>query len=137
MDGEQDDKACELKLCGFARPHMRYVRATTKSTAWLSHNLILATTTRAFHFAWWSFFIAFFIWFAIAPLLPQIKVDLNLSTKDIWTTNICAVSFDICMRFVFGAVCDKYGARIPMGVVLMLASIPTACIGLVNSLTGL
>lgn len=41
------------------------------------------------------------------------------------------------MRFVFGAVCDKYGARIPMGMVLMLASIPTACIGLVNSLTGL
>lgn len=114
VDKEDDDKACELKLCGFARPHMR-----------------------AFHFAWWSFFIAFFIWFAIAPLLPQIKKDLNLSTQDIWTTNICAVSFDICMRFVFGAVCDKFGARIPMGVVLMLASIPTACIGLVNSLTGL
>ena len=52
-------------------------------------------------------------------------------------TNIFAVAFDICMRFVFGAVCDKYGARIPMGTVLMLASIPTACIGLVNSLTGL
>lgn len=92
---------------------------------------------RAFHSAWWSFFIAFFIWFAIAPLLPQIKKDLNLTTQDIWTTNICAVAFDICMRFVFGAVCDKYGARIPMGMVLMAASIPTACIGLVNSLTGL
>lgn len=114
VDPDQDDKATELRLCTFARPHMR-----------------------AFHFAWWSFFIAFFIWFAIAPLLPQIKTDLNLTTQDIWTTNICAVCFDICMRFVFGAVCDKYGARVPMGIVLMLASIPTACIGLVNSLTGL
>lgn len=114
VDRDQDDKATELKLCSFAQPHMR-----------------------AFHFAWWSFFIAFFIWFAIAPLLPLIKEDLGLTSQDIWTTNIAAVAFDICMRFVFGAVCDKYGARIPMGVVLMLASIPTALIGLVNSLTGL
>jgi len=114
VDPDQDDKATELRVCSFARPHMR-----------------------AFHFAWWSFFIAFFIWFAIAPLLPVIKKDLKLSTQDIWTTNICAVAFDICMRFVLGAVCDKYGARVPMGIVLMLASIPTACIGLVNSLTGL
>lgn len=43
VDRDQDDKATELKLCSFAQPHMR-----------------------AFHFAWWSFFIAFFIWFAIA-----------------------------------------------------------------------
>lgn len=87
--------------------------------------------------AWWSFFIAFFIWFAIAPLLPMIKRDLKLSTQQIWTTNIAAVAFDVCMRFVFGALCDKYGARIPMGMVLMLASIPTALIGLVNSFAGL
>lgn len=113
-DPDQDDKCTELKIRSFGRPHMR-----------------------AFHYSWWSFFIAFFIWFAIAPLLPVIARDLNLSKQDIWTTNICAVAFDIVMRFVFGAVCDKYGARVPMGIVLMLASIPTACIGLVNSLTGL
>ena len=110
VDESQDDKATEIKLCSFGRPHMR-----------------------AFHFAWWSFFVAFFIWFAIAPLLPLIKTDLGLSSQDIWTTNICAVAFDIVMRFVLGAVCDKYGARVPMGTVLMLASIPTAMIGLVNS----
>jgi len=114
VDETQDDKATELKICSFARPHMR-----------------------AFHYSWWSFFIAFFIWFAIAPLLPVIAKDLNLSKQDIWTTNIFAVAFDIVMRFVFGALCDKYGARILMGIVLMLASIPTACIGGVNSLLGL
>ena len=96
-----------------------------------------STTITITTIAWWSFFIAFFIWFAIAPLLPMIKRDLNLSTQQIWTTNIAAVAFDVCMRFVFGALCDKYGARIPMGVVLMLASIPTALIGLVNSFAGL
>ena len=37
------------------------------------------------------------------------------------------------MRFVLGPLCYKFGARILMGIVLMGASIPCACIGLVNS----
>ena len=41
------------------------------------------------------------------------------------------------MRFVLGPLCDKYGARILMGSVLMGASIPCACIGLVQSATTL
>jgi len=41
------------------------------------------------------------------------------------------------MRFVLGPLCDKYGARVLMGTVLMAASIPTAMIGLVNSALGL
>jgi NNP family nitrate/nitrite transporter-like MFS transporter len=92
---------------------------------------------RAFHYSWWSFFIAFFIWFSVAPLLPEVKKSLDLSTEDVWTTNIVAVAGDIVMRFIFGAVCDQYGARLPMGFVLLAASIPTALTGLVNSLASL
>lgn len=92
---------------------------------------------RAFHYSWWSFFIAFFVWFAAAPLLPEIRKTLQLSKQDIWTTNIVAVCFDVVMRFVFGAICDQFGARIPMGIVLMLASIPVALTGLVQTLAGL
>ena len=108
------NKATKLKILSFARPHMR-----------------------AFHYSWWSFFIAFFIWFSIAPLLPEVKETLKLSKKDIWTTNIVAVTGDIFCRFIFGAVTDKLGARLPMGFVLLAASIPTAMTGLVDSLTGL
>jgi len=53
VDPAQDDKSTEIKLCSFARPHMR-----------------------AFHFAWWGFFTAFFIWCAIAPLLVEIQRSL-------------------------------------------------------------
>jgi NNP family nitrate/nitrite transporter-like MFS transporter len=114
VDPDQGFKASELKLLSLKRPHMR-----------------------AFHYSWWSFFIAFFIWFSIAPLLPEVRKSLDLSQSDIWITNIVAVSGDIVMRFVFGAVCDKYGARRPMAAVLMLAAIPTACTGAVNTLAGL
>lgn len=84
VDPDQDDKASEIKLCSFARPHMR-----------------------AFHCSWWCFFIAFFIWFAIAPLLSEIKDTLDLSKQEIWTSNIVGVGGTIFMRFILGPGCDK------------------------------
>ena len=92
---------------------------------------------RAFHCSWWTFFVAFFIWFAIAPLLSEVRTTLDISKQDIWTSNICSVAGTIFMRFLLGPMCDKYGARLLMGTVLMGASIPCACIGLVNSATTL
>lgn len=76
-DPEQDDKAREIRLCSFARPHMR-----------------------AFHCSWWSFFIAFFIWFAISPLLSEIRTDLGLTKKEIWTSSIAGVGSTIGVRFL-------------------------------------
>jgi len=114
VDPNQGDKAAEIKLCSFARPHMR-----------------------AFHCSWWTFFVAFFIWFAIAPLMPEIKLTLGLTGQQAWTSNICSVAGTIFMRFLLGPMCDKFGARILMGSVLMGASIPCACTGLVTSATSL
>jgi hypothetical protein len=105
-DPEQDDKATEIKLCSFARPHMR-----------------------AFHCSWWSFFIAFFIWFAIAPLLSEIRDTLGITKEDVWTSSIVGVGGTIITRFILGPMCDKYGARILFTLVLCVASIPTACTG--------
>lgn len=110
VDPDQDDKGTEIKLFSFKRPHMR-----------------------AFHCSWMGFFTAFFIWFAIAPLLPEIAITLNLSKQQVWTSNICSVAGTVFMRFINGPMCDKYGARILMGVLLMAASIPCACTGLVQS----
>ena len=49
----------------------------------------------------------------------------------------CNAATAIIMRILIGPICDAYGARIPMAVVLCLAAIPTACLGLVNSAVGL
>jgi NNP family nitrate/nitrite transporter-like MFS transporter len=92
---------------------------------------------RAFHFSWLGFFIAFFIWFAIAPLLSEIKEDLGLTKHELWTSSIAGVAGTIAMRFALGPACDKFGARIPYAILLCFASIPTACTGFVNSATGL
>jgi MFS transporter, NNP family, nitrate/nitrite transporter len=114
VDPNQDDKGTEIKLCNFTRPHMR-----------------------AFHVCWWSFFMAFIIWFAIAPIQSEIKTTLKLTKQQLWTANITAVGGTVFMRFLLGPLCDKYGARALMALVLCTASIPTACVGLINSATDL
>mmetsp|Transcript_32869 Transcript_32869/g.75687 ORF Transcript_32869/g.75687 Transcript_32869/m.75687 type:complete len:441 (+) Transcript_32869:246-1568(+) len=88
---------------------------------------------RAFHCAWWSFFVAFFIWFAIVPLLPEIRDTLELSDEQIWTSSIVSVGGTILMRLALGPACDKYGARVLFTVLLCFASVPTALTGLINS----
>ena len=55
---------------------------------------------RAFHSSWWSFFIAFFIWFAIGPLLSEIRGDLGITKKEIWTSSIAGVGSTIVVRFI-------------------------------------
>jgi NNP family nitrate/nitrite transporter-like MFS transporter len=94
---------------------------------------------RAFHYSsWWGFFIAFFIWFTIAPLLFEVKDTIGLTKQELWTSSIVGVAGTIFMRFLLGPLCDRYGPRIPLfALVLCGASIPTALTGLVNSATGL
>ncbi len=70
-------------------------------------------------------------------MLNDVGRSLDIDRAQIWTSNICSVAGTIFMRFVNGPICDKFGARIPMGVVLMCASIPTALTGLVESAAGL
>jgi NNP family nitrate/nitrite transporter-like MFS transporter len=92
---------------------------------------------RAFHCAWWSFFIAFLCWFAVTPLLVEIRKTLGLSKQQIWTSSVVGVAGTVFMRFLLGPLCDKFGARKLSSLVLMAAAIPTACLGFVNTASGL
>lgn len=75
--------------------------------------------------------------FSITPLLGEVQDSLGLTKGEIWTSSIAAVSGTIFMRFILGPFCDKFGPRIPMGLVLISAGIPTAMTGLVSNATGL
>jgi MFS transporter, NNP family, nitrate/nitrite transporter len=114
VDPRENDKATELKFWNISRPHMR-----------------------AFYCAWWSLLISYVNWFAIAPLLPEVRRTLNLSRKQLWTSSIASIPLATVFRLSVGSLCDKYGARSVMMWVLMAAAIPTACTGLVQSAMGL
>lgn len=88
---------------------------------------------RAFHMTWMAFFVCFFAWFAVAPLMPLIRADLGLTKDQIANINIAAVCVTIFVRLIIGPLCDRYGARITYAWLLGLGAIPVVGIAFANS----
>ena len=79
---------------------------------------------RAFHLAWLGFFVCFFAWFAVAPLMPVIKGEFKLTADQIANINIAAVGITILVRMAIGPLCDRYGPRLTYTALLVLGAIP-------------
>ncbi|MFN6947016.1 MAG: MFS transporter [Cytophagaceae bacterium] len=92
-----------------------------------------STPMRAFHFAWFSFFLCFFGWFGIAPLMPIVREELNLTQSQIGNIIISSVAITIFSRLIIGYLVDKFGPRITYSVLLIFGSLPVMSIGLSNS----
>lgn len=88
---------------------------------------------RTFHMTWWAFFIAFFGWFGIAPLMAYVREDLSLTKEQIGNTIIASVLITVFVRMLIGPLCDRIGPRITYSGLLILGSIPVMMIGLANS----
>ncbi len=85
---------------------------------------------RAFHMTWAAFFLAFFGWFGIAPLMAIIREDLNLSKAEVGNTIIASVAATIVARLVIGYLSERYGPRRTYTCLLILGSLPVMGIGL-------
>jgi MFS transporter, NNP family, nitrate/nitrite transporter len=84
---------------------------------------------RVFHLTWMAFFVCFFAWFAVAPLMPVIRDELHLTKDQIANINIAAVFVTILVRLIIGPLCDKYGPRRTYSWLLALGAIPVIGIG--------
>jgi NNP family nitrate/nitrite transporter-like MFS transporter len=103
-------KATEIRLFSLATPQMR-----------------------AFHLTWMAFFVCFFAWFAVAPLMPVIKGEFHLTISQVANINIAAVGITIFFRMLVGPLCDKYGPRITYTALLVLGAVPVLGIALAHS----
>ena len=88
---------------------------------------------RTFHITWITFFVCFFGWFGIAPLMPVVREDLSLTKAQIGNIIIASVAITIFARLLFGWLCDKIGPRISYTVLLLAGSFPVMFIGLSDS----
>lgn len=88
---------------------------------------------RTFHVTWFTFFMCFFGWFGLAPLMPTIREDLGLSKAQVGNTLIAAVSATIIARLIIGRLCDTWGPRKTYTALLVLCSIPVYLVGLSHS----
>lgn len=91
------------------------------------------TSMRAFHITWITFFLCFFGWFGIAPLMPIVRADLGLTKSQIGNIIIASVAITVFARLLFGWLCDKIGPRISYTILLLIGSLPVMFIGLSNS----
>ncbi len=103
-------RATSIRLFSFARPHMR-----------------------TFHLTWFAFFLAFFGWFGIAPMMVIVRDDLGLTKTEVGNTVIASVAATIVARLIVGWLCDRLGARRTYAGLLMIGSLPVMTIGLANS----
>jgi len=88
---------------------------------------------RTFHMTWFAFFLCFFAWFGIAPLMAVVREELNLSKAQIGNTIIASVAITIVARLFIGWLCDRVGPRLSYTFLLILGSLPVMGIGLSQS----
>jgi MFS transporter, NNP family, nitrate/nitrite transporter len=88
---------------------------------------------KTFHITWITFFVCFFSWFALAPLMPIIRDDLKLSKSQIGDIVIASVSATIIARLFIGRLCDTWGPRKTYTTLLILGSIPVFFVGLATN----
>ncbi len=85
---------------------------------------------RAFHMTWLAFFLCFFGWFGIAPLMPVVRSELHLTKEQVGNSIIASVAITILARLLIGWLCDRIGPRKAYTWLLILGSLPVMGIGL-------
>ena len=85
---------------------------------------------RTFHITWLMFFVCFFGWFGLAPLMPTIRVDMGLTKEQVGNLIIVSVSSTIVARLFIGRLCDVWGPRKTAIRLLLIGCIPVFLVGL-------
>ena len=88
---------------------------------------------RTFHMTWFAFFLCFFGWFGIAPLMAVVREDLGLTKEQVGNTIIASVAITVIARLAIGWLCDKIGPRKAYTWLLATGSIPVMTIGFADS----
>lgn len=91
---------------------------------------------RTFHITWFSFFLCFFGWFGVAPLMAVIREELLLSKSQIGNIIIASVLITIFARLFIGWLADRIGPRITYTWLLIVGSLPVMFIGLSQDYTS-
>lgn len=88
---------------------------------------------KAFHMSWIAFFLCFFAWFGVAPLMAVIRDELALTEAQVGNTFIASVAVTVIARPIIGRICDRYGPRLTYSALLVVGSIPVMAVGLARS----
>ena len=88
---------------------------------------------RTFHITWLMFFVCFFGWFGLAPLMPTIRAEMHLTKAQVGNTIIASIAATIIARLIIGKLCDTWGPRKTAIRLLLVGSIPVFFVGLAHT----
>ena len=88
---------------------------------------------RSFHLTWLMFFVCFFGWFGLAPLMPTIRAELHLSKGEVGNTIIASIAATVIARLIIGKLCDVWGPRKTAVRLLLIGSLPVFFVGLAHT----
>jgi NNP family nitrate/nitrite transporter-like MFS transporter len=91
---------------------------------------------RTFHTTWLMFFVCFFGWFGLAPLMPTIRAELHLTKGQVGNTIIASVAATIIARLIIGKLCDTWGPRKTAVRLLLVGCLPVFLVGLAHDYTS-
>ena len=103
------------------------------TSLWGNFFKVTMVQIRTFHMTWFAFFLCFFAWFGIAPLMKVVRDELSLTADQVGWTIIASVAATIFARLLIGWLCDRIGPRLTYTALLMLGALPVAGIGFANS----
>ncbi|MSR57915.1 MAG: MFS transporter [Planctomycetaceae bacterium] len=107
-----DNKATRIQLLSLSTPQMR-----------------------AFHMTWFAFFLCFFAWFGVAPLMKVIREEMALTKDQVGWCIIGSVAATIIARMLIGCLCDRIGPRLAYTWLLILGALPVMGVGLAHDFT--
>src|SRR3954469_20730499 len=62
---------------------------------------------RAFHMSWFAFFLCFFAWFGIAPLMKVVRDEIGVMKYTVGWCIIGSVAITVLSRMAIGRLCDR------------------------------
>jgi len=74
------------------------------------------------HLSWFAFFLSFFVWFNMAPLLGFMRESLQMTDQQIKMLLILNVALTIPARIVIGMLVDHFGPRRMYSLLLVISA---------------
>lgn len=102
------------------------------TSLWGNFFKVTMVQIRTFHMTWFAFFLCFFAWFGIAPLMKVVRDELALTKEQVGWTIIASVAMTIFARLLIGWLCDRIGPRLTYTSLLTLGALPVMGIGLAD-----
>ena len=103
---------------------MNHTDSNLKPLGWGDLLRLKRPDIAALHKTWFAFFLTFFVWFNMAPLVSTIAEQTGLSIQQLKLLAICNVALTMPGRVIVGMLSDRFGPRKTFTGVMLVMAIP-------------